>query len=122
MTLASTKLTKVQAKALKFIRDSLESTGTSPTLRELCSYMEYSAIGSAQDLVAALRRKDFLHTPSKQATRSLVLTPKAIAITDPVDSQSTDSTFVINCYPWPEAGRGLTLNSKIQIAKSGASA
>jgi repressor LexA len=96
MTKAPPKLTKIQAKALEFIRTSLESTGTSPTLRELCAYMGYSAIGSAQDLVAALRRKGFLHTPLKQSARSLVLTPKAIALREPTH-QSTASTYVLHC-------------------------
>jgi repressor LexA len=96
MTKAPPKLTKIQAKALEFIRTSLESTGTSPTLRELCAYMGYSAIGSAQDLVAALRRKGFLHTPLKQSARSLVLTPKAVALREPTH-QSTASTYVLHC-------------------------
>lgn len=97
------KLTKIQSKALEFIRTSLERTGTSPTLRELCSYMGYSAIGSAQDLVAALRRKGFLHTPEKQSARSLVLTPKAIALKEPTH-QSTANTYVIHCLSAVPAG------------------
>ena len=97
MTKAPPKLTKIQAKALEFIRSSLERSGTAPTLRELCAYMEYSAIGSAQDLVAALRRKGFLHTPDKQSARSLILTPKAIALHEPTH-QSTDTTYVVHCF------------------------
>lgn len=97
MTKAPPKLTKIQAKALEFIRSSLERSGTAPTLRELCAFMGYSAIGSAQDLVAALRRKGFLHTPDKQSARSLVLTPKAIALHEPTH-QSTDTTFVVPCF------------------------
>lgn|GEM_PF-720420 len=97
MTKAPPKLTKIQAKALEFIRSSLERSGTAPTLRELCAFMSYSAIGSAQDLVAALRRKGFLHTPDKQSARSLVLTPKAIALHEPTH-QSTDTTFIIPCF------------------------
>ena len=53
-------LTGKQSKALEFIHNTLNSSGTAPTLRELCSYMGYSAIGSAQDLVTALRKKGFL--------------------------------------------------------------
>ena len=59
--------------------------------------MGYSAIGSAQDLVAALRRKGFLHTPDKQSARSLVLTPKAIALHEPAH-QSTEDTYVVHCF------------------------
>jgi len=97
MTKAPPKLTKIQAKALEFIRSSLERSGTAPTLRELCAYMGYSAIGSAQDLVAALRRKGFLHTPDKQSARSLILTPKAIALHEPTH-QSTDTTYIVHCF------------------------
>ena len=103
MTKAPPKLTKIQAKALEFIRTSLERTGTSPTLRELCAYMGYSAIGSAQDLVAALRRKGFLHTPQKQSARSLILTPKAIALNEP-NHQSTPNTYVVHCIGAVPAG------------------
>jgi repressor LexA len=103
MAKAPPRLTKVQAKALGFIRSSLERTGTAPTLRELCAYMEYSAIGSAQDLVAALRRKGFLLVPQKQSARSLVLTPKAMALHEPTH-QSTGDTYVIHCLNRVEAG------------------
>ena len=103
MTKAPPKLTKIQAKALEFIRTSLERTGTSPTLRELCAYMGYSAIGSAQDLVAALRRKGFLQTPQKQSARSLILTPKAIALKEP-SHQSTANTYVVHCLGAVPAG------------------
>ena len=96
MSKAPPKLTKIQAKALEFIRTSLERSGTAPTLRELCAHMGYSAIGSAQDLVAALRRKGFLQTPDKQSARSLVLTPKAISLHEPTH-QSTDTTYVVHC-------------------------
>lgn len=103
MTKAPPKLTKIQAKALEFIRTSLERSGTSPTLRELCAFMGYSAIGSAQDLVAALRRKGFLQTPQKQSARSLILTPKAIALNEPTH-QSTLNTYVIHCIGAVPAG------------------
>jgi repressor LexA len=106
MTKAAPRLTKIQAKALDFIRTSLERSGTAPTLRELCAFMGYSAIGSAQDLVAALRRKGFLHTPDKQSARSLVLTPKAIALHEP-SHQSTDTTYVIHCLDELPAGSPL---------------
>lgn len=103
MTKAPPKLTQIQEKALDFIRSSLERTGTSPTLRELCAYMGYSAIGSAQDLVAALRRKGFLQTPQKQSARSLILTPKAIALKEP-NHQSTSNTYVVHCIGAVPAG------------------
>ena len=110
MSKAPPKLTKIQAKALEFIRTSLERSGTAPTLRELCAHMGYSAIGSAQDLVAALRRKGFLQTPDKQSARSLVLTPKAIALHEPTH-QSTDTTYVLHCL------ERLPQNSPLEISE-----
>ena len=50
-----TKLTTTQAKALEYIRNSSAKTGVAPTLREICAHMGYKAIGSAHDLVTALR-------------------------------------------------------------------
>lgn len=96
MAKAPPRLTQVQANALVFIRSSLERTGTAPTLRELGAHMGYSAIGSAQDLVTALRKKGFLHTPDKQSARSLILTPKALALQER-NYKSTQDTYVIKC-------------------------
>ena len=114
MVKSAPKLTKIQLKALDFIRTSVERSGTAPTLRELCSYMGYSAIGSAQDLVSALRRKGFLHTPERQSARSLILTSKALALHEPMP-QSSDSTFVVPCldYVPPEFDPGVFVESKV---------
>lgn len=103
------KLTKIQAKALNFIKWSSANSGTAPTLRELCSHMGYSAIGSAQDLVAALRKKGFLHTPTRQAARSLILTHKAIALYED-DRQCSESTLVVNCLSRAPLGGRLSLS------------
>lgn len=68
------KLTATQEKALAFIRDSLDRHGVAPTLREICSHMGYRAVGSAQDLVSALRKKGFLVENDRQTARGLVPT------------------------------------------------
>lgn len=98
-------LTKVQGKALNFIFEHSKRNGAAPTLRELCDYMGYKAVGSAQDLVKALRRKDFLVQPEKQQARSLSLTKKALAILEPLTAESSDpNTFSINCLGSVPAG------------------
>lgn len=74
---AMSKLTPTQSKALDYIRTSIDRTGIAPTLREICSHMGYRAIGSAQDVVSALRKKGFLEDTDKQAARSYVLTSLA---------------------------------------------
>jgi len=103
MAAGTGKLTDKQSKALEFIRSSVESCGTAPTLRELCSHMGYSAIGSAQDVVAALRKKGFLQTPEKQSARSLILSDKAASSSE--DSSRFDpNTFIINCLGRVPAG------------------
>ena len=68
------KLTSKQERVLNFIRDRIEQENSAPTLRELCDHMGYKSIGSAQDMVAALRRKGFLEQPHAQKARYLVLT------------------------------------------------
>lgn len=68
------KLTATQEKALAYIHDSLERTGVAPTLREICSYMGYSAIRSAQDLVTALRKKGYLIENERQTARGIIPT------------------------------------------------
>ena len=70
-------LTQAQFRALRCFRDFLEERGSSPTLRELAQEMNYTAVGSAQDVVKCLQKKGFLSIPDKQASRSLRLTEKA---------------------------------------------
>ena len=69
-------LTQTQHKALEFIHVSIEEKGVSPTLREICDHMGYKAIGSAQDLIVALRKKGFLKELTQQCARSLIPTEK----------------------------------------------
>jgi repressor LexA len=71
------KLTRQQKKALSVIIEQTESRGYAPTLRELCQHMGYRAIGSAQDMIAILRRKGYLEIPDKQTARGHILTPAA---------------------------------------------
>lgn len=70
-------LTETQEKAFEYIRSAIEDFGRGPTLRELCDFMGYKAVGSAQDLVNALRKKGYLKTPDKQSARSLLLSEEA---------------------------------------------
>ncbi len=71
------KLTPTQVKALKYIGRQTNKKLRSPTLRELCDYMGYSAVGSAQDIIRALRKKGYLKEPKEQKARDLVWTKKA---------------------------------------------
>jgi repressor LexA len=100
MSLSFENLTESQSKALAFIRKQIESQGSAPTLRELCSYMGFRAIGSAQDLVAALRRKGFVSPVEKQAARSLGLTQKAKALF----GQSESGTDLVDLLQVPCLG------------------
>ncbi|MBC7658852.1 MAG: repressor LexA [Chitinophagaceae bacterium] len=71
------KLTSRQTKAFEFIRSHSDAHGYAPTLRELCEYMGYKAVGSAQDVIASLRKKGYIITPDKQTARSLALTDRS---------------------------------------------
>jgi repressor LexA len=73
-------LTERQLAALRFIAKSTRASNSPPTLRELCLHMGYSSIGSAQDVVAVLRKKGFLHLPERQSARALSLTALATAL------------------------------------------
>ncbi len=87
------RLTATQRKALDFIRQTQRISGMAPTLRELCEYMEYSAIGSAQDLVAALRKKGLLAEPRRKGSaRQLVLAEVNEA--EDTDGIDPDSLYV----------------------------
>ncbi len=99
-------LTDIQTRALEFIRGRIESGGSPPTLREICAHMGWSAIGSAQDMVATLRRKGWLAEPQKQAARALLLTRRARQLQRPEASPDPDdtSTFVIPCLGAVPAG------------------
>jgi repressor LexA len=99
------KLTATQLKALSFIRAAMESTGSAPTLREICQFMGYSAVGSAQDLISALRRKGFLEEPSKQAARAIVPTVAGRDITPDSDKDDIDPfTIILPCLGSVPAG------------------
>lgn len=97
-----TKLTETQAKALEFIRDSIERSGVAPTLREICGFMGYKAVGSAQDLVSALRRKGFIEENERQAARTYHLTSLARNQSRTEDYDA--NTFVIPCLGFVPAG------------------
>ena len=98
------KLTATQSKALSFIRAASQTNGVPPSLRELCEHMGYSAIGSAQDLVNALRRKGYLENSDKQLARSLTVTREALR--DPA-LESTPETLVVPCLGSVPAGNPL---------------
>jgi repressor LexA len=98
-----TKLTPTQSKALEFIRTSIDKSGMAPTLRELCAHMGYSAIGSAQDVITALRKKGFLLENDRQAARSYQLSTIARRARS-VPPEGDANTFVIPCLGFVPAG------------------
>ena len=88
-----------------FIRATMESSGGTPTLRELCEHMKYSAIGSAQDVIAALRRKGYLEEPTKQSARALKPTFAARDLLDDSYKDEDDPfTYILPCLGSVPAG------------------
>lgn len=111
-----TTLTTKQAQALAFIRASIERTGMPPTLREICAHMGYSAVGSAQDIIQALRRKGFIEASERQAARCYVLTPLARQQPDsePLDSEEDDpNTLVVRLLGTVPAGSPVAANEAL---------
>jgi repressor LexA len=66
-------------------------------------HMGYSAVGSAQDVIAALRKKGFLQETDRQSARSFVPTKMAMGITN-TPSEGDPNTFVIPCLGSVPAG------------------
>lgn len=100
------KLTTRQQKAFNYIRTHADRVGYAPTLRELCEYMGYKAVGSAQDVIASLRKKGYLTIPGKQFARSLTLSEKGkeyfgVKLTN---HQNNDDSFLIPCLGSVPAG------------------
>ena len=65
------QLTPVQKNTLNFIQETIETKGVPPTLREIASHFKWKAVGSAQDVVAALRKKGVLVTPDGGKSRQI---------------------------------------------------
>jgi repressor LexA len=72
------QLTEPQRKVVEFIFETVRSTGLPPTLREICQHLGWAAVGSAQDVVSALRKKGVLLSPERGKSRQLVLSQWAI--------------------------------------------
>lgn len=70
------ELTQVQKKTVEFILTHIEKTGMPPTLREIASHFNWKAVGSAQDVVAALRKKGVLLSPAAGKARQIVPSPE----------------------------------------------
>ncbi len=60
-------LTETQAKVFKYMKESFFTSGSMPTLREICQAMKWKAIGSAQDAVEILIKKGFIEKDPQKA-------------------------------------------------------
>ncbi|MBX9704376.1 MAG: transcriptional repressor LexA [Silvanigrellaceae bacterium] len=83
------ELTETQRKVMIFILEYMGTHGTPPTLREISEKFKWKAVGSAQDVVHALRKKGLLLSPSPGKSRQLVPCQKAYQILSP----KSDSSF-----------------------------
>lgn len=98
-------LTPTQHKALTFIHQTTKEEGTPPTLREICQFMGYRAIGSAQDLISALSKKGFIIQPKKKLSRALRLTERGLSLfTDRSRVADSESFFQVPCLGYVPAG------------------
>lgn len=70
-------LTDLQSKVMEYILQAIDETGMPPTLREIAAYFGWKAVGSAQDVVTALRKKGVLLPPTPGKSRQLVPAPAA---------------------------------------------
>ena len=114
-------LTSKQEKVLVYIRDAAEKRGVSPTLREICEFMGYSSIGSAQDVVAALRKKGFLQNHGAQKARNLLVTAEGAAYGRPdEDLRSDDHSLAIPCLGKVPAGHPMeAIEERVGVLRVG---
>jgi repressor LexA len=71
------KITSLQSRVLDYIIRHIDEQGVPPTLREIASTFEWKAVGSAQDVIAALRRKGYLELSSAGRARQTIPTHEA---------------------------------------------
>ncbi len=98
------KLSPSQKKALVFIADSISRESMAPTLRELCKYMGYRSIGSAQDVVSTLRKKGYLAQAERQAARNFILTKEAQRVLGHPETVDTNDTLNVPILGFVPAG------------------
>ena len=77
----------MQSRVLHFILQNLDATGVPPTLREIAYHFGWRAVGSAQDVIGALRKKGLLEPvapgrarqtlPTEAAYQALGVSPRA---------------------------------------------
>ncbi len=60
-------LSPTQWKVLQYLKERVYSSGSMPTLREICKKMGWSAVGSAQDVIQALIEKGFVRKSPNRA-------------------------------------------------------
>jgi len=65
-------LSPSQNRVFQFIKEQFYASGSMPTLREICKSMNWTAVGSAQDVVSALIQKGKLSKDPSKA-RGLLL-------------------------------------------------
>lgn len=71
------KITSMQSRVLQFILQNLDAHGVPPTLREIAHHFGWRAVGSAQDVIAALRKKGLLEPVSPGRARQTLPTEVA---------------------------------------------
>ncbi len=77
----SKPLSEQQAKVLKYLKEQFYSSGSMPTLRELCKAMGWKAVGTAQSSVGTLIEKGYLEKdPQKARGLQLVDSPDTRAV------------------------------------------
>jgi repressor LexA len=71
------KITSLQSRVLQFILQNIDTAGVPPTLREIAHHFGWKAVGSAQDVIASLRKKGFLEPVSPGRARQTLPTDSA---------------------------------------------
>lgn len=101
------KITSLQSRVLDYIIRHIDENGVPPTLREIASHFEWKAVGSAQDVTAALRRKGYLEPTASGRARQTIPTSEAYQLLG--FSRFESSTYAPSVPRMKATGRVQTL-------------
>lgn len=78
---------------MEYIFKHQQESGIPPTLREICKHLGWAAVGSAQDVVRALRKKGILESSAPGKARQLVLSKLALNELSASENEAKENEF-----------------------------
>lgn len=76
----SSNLSPQQAKLYQYLKDEYYAGGSMPTYREICRYMNWKAVGTAQSMIQSLIEKGWLEKNKKKSRGLQLRDPEAFRV------------------------------------------